>query len=276
MIIDSHVHIGESIGFIMPEEAVLTSMERYGIDYSLVSNSDSIEYDQQQQLLPLKLQVSQIESLKRALRFASLYPEKIGVLPWIKPTTEQLDEEFIRLVEDNIKLIHGLKVHPFFSNINFDDPKLEPYFQFAQNNNLPVLTHTASDGSDDPIRVYHMAVKYPKVNFIMGHMGLGTDNQEAIELMAKADNLYADTTWVPMESALQMIKRYGSKRVLFGSDNPIDGVDTYLCNKEGERSLYQQYFHELKELIDEHAYQDLMYRNAIRVFHLENVFGNHC
>lgn len=274
MIIDSHVHIGNSIGFIMPEEAVLASMERYHIDYSLVSNSDSIEYDQQLNLLPPGLQVSQVESLKRTLRLAALYPNKIGVLPWIKPATEELDEEFIRLVEDNIRLIRGIKVHPFFSNIDFDDPRLEPYYQFAERHHLPVLTHTATESVDDPIKVYHMAVKYPKVIFILGHMGLGSDNQAAIDLMEEADNLYADTTWVPLKSTLQIIRRFGSKRILFGSDNPIDGVDTYLTDNEGNRSLYQQYFHELKEMIDEDAYNDLMYRNAIRIFHLEDLFHN--
>ena len=45
MIIDSHVHIGNMLGFNMPEEMVLKSMEKYNIDFSLVSNIDSAEFD---------------------------------------------------------------------------------------------------------------------------------------------------------------------------------------------------------------------------------------
>ena len=43
--IDSHVHIGgEAEGFIINEELVLQSMENYGVDISIVSNADSVEY----------------------------------------------------------------------------------------------------------------------------------------------------------------------------------------------------------------------------------------
>ena len=38
MIIDSHVHIGSIGRFDMKPEYVIDSMERYGIDYSLVSS----------------------------------------------------------------------------------------------------------------------------------------------------------------------------------------------------------------------------------------------
>ena len=54
--------------------------------------------------------------------------------------------------------------------------------------------------------------------------------------------------------------------MVFGSDAPIDGVDTYLCNPKGERSLYQDYFEVLPQMISEEAYADLMYKNAIKIF----------
>lgn len=51
-----------------------------------------------------------------------------------------------------------------------------------------------------------MALKYPNVNFVMCHMGLATDNQEAIELIAKLPNLYGDTAWVRADMVYQAIK----------------------------------------------------------------------
>ena len=120
-----------------------------------------------------------------------------------------------------------------------------------------------------PIHVYNMAKKYPNVKFIMVHMGLGTDNKEAVELMAKADNLYADTTWVPVSTTMEVIRRYGSERVVFGTDSPIDGIDTYYYNRTGEPSLYREYFNELEEKIGKEAYADLMYRNAMRIFKIQ-------
>lgn len=52
MIIDTHVHIGNMLKFQMPEEMVIESMEKYGIDFSLVSNIDSTEVDFAQKEIP--------------------------------------------------------------------------------------------------------------------------------------------------------------------------------------------------------------------------------
>ena len=45
MRIDMHVHIGYALGWDMTEDMVLKSMERYNIDYSIVSNTESVRYD---------------------------------------------------------------------------------------------------------------------------------------------------------------------------------------------------------------------------------------
>ena len=100
-------------------------------------------------------------------------------------------------------------------------------------------------------------------------MGLGTDNKEAIELLGKLPNLYGDTTWVPIESTVQAVKLYGSKKIFFGSDNPIDGVDTYQNNPKGEPSVYQRYFNELEELIGKENYDNIMFKNAQKVFNIK-------
>ena len=63
---------------------------------------------------------------------------------------------------------------------------------------------------------------------------------------------------MPVSTTVEAIRRCGSKKMLFGTDNPIDGENTLLHNKTGDRSLYQQYFNELKELISEAEYEDLM------------------
>lgn len=267
MIIDAHVHIGgESVGFEMSEAVVLESMEKYNIDVCLVSNGDAGEYGHEAEPIPAELQVDQKTALKRIICFAKENEGRIYGGFWCKPHHEVLDDEIDALIAENRKNIVFLKVHPFHSNLAFDDEKMIPYLELAKKYNMPVVIHTGSGYNDSPERVLNMAKKYPMLKFIMAHMGLGTDNQLAIELMAKADNLYADTTWVPVSTTLEVIKRYGSERVMFGTDSPIDGVDTYYCNKEGEPSLYRQYFGELKDLISKEDYENLMWKTAKEVF----------
>lgn len=273
MIIDTHVHIGgEAVGFNMNEDSVIEAMEKYGIDFAIVSNADAGEVDHQQRLLPEHLQVSQEDALLRTVRFARKHADKIGVAAWVKPLTQGFTKEFEEMVYANQGIIYAIKLHPFHSNVSPVDSRVLPYIELAEKLNIPVVSHTGGCENAKPEYVYEAAKLFPKVSFVMVHMGLGSDNKKAMELLGKADNLYGDTTWVPMSTTITATETYGSKRMLFGSDMPIDGVDTYKQNPQGERSLYQDYFHELPKLISQEAYEDLMYRNAIRVFGLERLF----
>ena len=85
-------------------------------------------------------------------------------------------------------------------------------------------------------------------------------------MLGRLPNLYGDTTWVPVKSTVQAIEKWGSEKILFGSDNPIDGKDTYLHNRTGDRSLYQEYFHEFRERVCEEDYDNVMYKSAQRLF----------
>lgn len=269
MIIDTHVHIGEMIGFNMPEQMVLDSMAKYHIDYSLVSNIESAEYDGNLNIIPKEYQISQTASLEKSLKFARENPDKIGVFHWIKPAFEKVDDKLENMIKDNLDIIHGIKVHPYHSKTALDDPKLEPYYELAEKYNLPVTAHTGGCEEANSIHVYNAAIKHPKINFVMVHLGLGTDNKESIELLGKADNLYGDTTWVPMEHIIDAVNKFGSEKILFGSDNPIDGLDTYHNNPRGEISIYPAYFNDLKGIIGEENYNNIMYKNAIRLFNLK-------
>lgn len=272
MIIDTHVHTGifEDIDRIvnMSEEIVLEAMELYNIDMAVVSNA-AVEFDCEWNPVPMEKQISQEDSFLSAIAFARRNMDKIRIMPWVKPTNETPDERFEELLKENLDIVCGIKVHPFHSKIAFDSERVEAYIKLAQKYHLPVVSHTADCEETSVRKVYEMAKKYPDVNFVMAHMGLGTDNKEAVELLGKLPNLYGDTTWVPLETTLEVVEKYGSKKIMFGSDMPIDGLHTYHHNPKGEPSLYQRYFHELEEKIGKEAYEDIMYKNAMRIFGIE-------
>ena len=274
MIIDTHVHIGgEKVGFQMSEEMVLEAMEKYHVDYAIVSNGDAAEVDHEQNLLSQEVQLSQEEALLRVLAFARKNPTKIGVGVWVKPLTENVTPELEKLIRDNLDIIYAIKLHPFHSKISPVDERVIPYLELAKKYHLAVVSHTGGCEEAEPVHLYEAALKYPEIPFVMVHMGLGSNNQAALELLGKADNLYGDTAWVPMATTEEAIRRYGSRKMMFGSDMPIDGIDTYLCNPWGERSVYQDYLHVLPEKIGMEAYEALMWKNAVRVFGLKQFEG---
>lgn len=264
MIIDSHIHIGKIINFNMPEEMVIESMEKYKIDFSLVSNAEAAEVDHEQRPIPKEKQFGQIELNERLLKFVRKNSEKLGALLWIKPTTEGCTEEFENLILKNNDIVYGIKVHPYHSKLPFNSPKVAKYIELARKYSLVVVTHTSNDYESSPELVYEMALKYPEVKFVMYHMGLGTDNEKAIELISKLPNLYGDTAWVSPEKAMKAISVCGIEKILFGTDNPINGVDTY-----DDENFYNFYRSDMKGMVSKEDYDKFMFENAIKLFNLK-------
>ncbi len=269
MIIDTHVHLGgDALDFDMTEEYILYSMEKYNIDFSIVSNVDAATLHHNQTPLPDDVVKSQIESLERTLKFVKTHKNKLGAGVWVRPEKEKCDSKLINIIKENRDYIYYVKCHPYHSGVPFDSEEYEQYFKLAKMFNMPVATHTGGNDNASPQRVYNAAKKHPDVNFIMVHMDLATDHKIAIDLISKLPNLYGDTTWVDVESTLRFLEKNSSKKLLFGTDNPIDGKDTLHHNKKGEKSIYQEYFHKLDKLVSKEDYENIMYKNAIELFNI--------
>ena len=254
-IIDSHAHIGKILKFNMKEEYILNSMTKYNISFSLVSNGESAEYDQNQILLSENQTISQIKSAKRAVEFAKKYPNKIGALIWIKPITERCDSEFISYIKENRKFIYGFKIHAFHSKISANDIRLEKYYSLAEELGLPVVVHSDKTKEGNPLNIYNAAKRHKKINFVIVHMGLGTDHKNSFKYISKLDNLYGDTTRVSYTDIIEAVKICGSEKILFGTDNPMNSLD-----------VYQPFFSNLKSLLKNEDYENIMYKNAKRLF----------
>lgn len=262
MIIDSHVHIGLLAGRDMRPELLLHSMETYGIDYALVSSGAAIEFDDAGQPFPADRRHDQYAANAPAVAMAREHPDKIGVSVWCMPHTEGLDYRFLQLLADGGDVIKGLKFHPYHSRTPMTDPSVQPYLALAEERGLPVSVHTAADEWSSCRFAYEAARAFPAVNFIMVHMGLCTDNAEAIALIGSLPNLYGDTTWVPPEAARKLVERFGAHKLLFGTDSPIDGEDTYA------HPFYRTYFGAFKEWVTPEDYDRIMCGNAQRLFGL--------
>ena len=102
-------------------------------------------------------------------------------------------------------------------------------------------------------------------------MDLDSDGKEAIELISQLPNLYGDTTWVSVKTTLNAIEKCGSEKILFGTDNPIDGKDHMLYNRAGQRSLCQEYFNEFRDMVSAEDYDNIMYKNAVKLFGISHL-----
>jgi uncharacterized protein len=263
MIIDAHAHIGQlhQISSSQSRDMILKSIDRYHIDFSLVSNGDAEEFSSKGRKLRRK--PSQLSLNQATIDFVSAHPTRLGALLWCKPFSETADEPLEKLIREHRQLIFGLKFHPFCSQVAANDPKMEPYYHLAKKEHLPILFHTAVDRCSSILYLEEAAKKHPEITFIAAHMELLSDNLEALRVVRDVPNVYGDTAWVSPTKALEIIQACGDQKLLFGTDNPIDGYDT--LNHKYYRSYLSKSF---QRKVGKKAYENLMFRNAIRVYQL--------
>lgn len=236
MIIDIHTHLGTVENrYHMPIDYQLKAMEKYSVDYAIISD---ISCGEPYSVGELDLQY---KKNKKAIEIITPFKEKLGLMPWCRPNAEGYNKKLEKLIIENRDIIKGLKMHPNISNLAFNDEKYIPYLEIAEKYELPVLVHTKDSPFSKVSFVEEMAKKFKKVNFILGHMNLGGDKAESFRIIKQNPNVYGDTAWVTFEDTEKAIALGLEEKIFFGTDSPISGLDTY-------KDFYKPYFEKQDKL----------------------------
>jgi len=271
MIIDSHTHIGHILYPVgknrvsnLPAEQLIEAMDKYSINQALVSSIEGAEFDSEKNPAPPGKQIPQLQSFKNLVKIIRQHD---GTLPgspglkallWIKPHTEDVTPALVQFIEENRDCIAGFKMHPALSNMSFRDERFLPYLKLADNLSMPVQVHTENDGRSDPAFVEQVAADFPGLDFVMVHMGLNTDNTEAIRIIRDNANIYGDTCEVEIDNVFKAMEVCGSEKILFGTDAIVHGTDTY--------KGYLPLIHELRSRPDKNDADNILYENCLRLF----------
>lgn len=259
MIIDVHAHIGVIPGgFQMPLENQLYGMEKYGIDYALISD---IRCGESQTVTDGKTPYQTLIN-REAAETVRANKDRLGLMLWCRPNAEEgFTREFAEIYRNNKDIVKGLKVHPDISGLPFNDAKICPYLEMAQEYSLPVLIHTQENAYSKVSFVREMARRFPKVNFILGHMSLSGDKTESFRALAECPNVYGDTAWVCYADVVKACDLGLEDKILFGTDSPIAGRDTY-----GDPAYYLPLYRN-RELPSQ-TMDKILFQNARRLFRL--------
>jgi Amidohydrolase len=117
----------------------------------------------------------------------------------------------------------GIKLHSRADGgFALNDPILiRPIVEAAAQHDLVVLFHTGEMHFAMPGLLWDLALDYPSVRFICGHMGGWDGFAEALAMAKRVENVWLDTTlaWPPnlIQHAVAAI---GPHRLLYGSDSP--------------------------------------------------------
>lgn len=147
----------------------------------------------------------------------------------VHPDYENPEAEIERLIEAGLK---GIKLHPDFQGFDADSPSMDRIYRCI-GSRLPVLMHAGDANLDhaSPRRIAHVMDKFPELRIIAAHLG-GHQKWEEAEEFLIGRNLWLDTSsaiaFMEPGRAVDIIRKHGVDRVLFGTDYPITYHDREL------------------------------------------------
>ena len=123
-------------------------------------------------------------------------------------------EDLVRVAVERYGFV-GIKLHRHDARITREVCEAAAAF------GIPVLYDPVAEVSVAEL----LAVEYPRVNFIIAHLGSFSDDWRAqlafIDLLARHPNIHADTSGVRRFDLLELaVARAGPEKLLFGSDGP--------------------------------------------------------
>ncbi len=152
----------------------------------------------------------------------------------------------------------GIKLHPQLQLFRPSHEKAFEIYALAETYHLPILFHTGLSpvsprwqGRYLHMKDFETAVRFfPKVTFIFGHAG-GVGYEEAVRLGKKYENIYFETSGQSVPAIKLLIKTFGAKRVIYGSDWPFYPMAMSLAkallatedNKKARKEIFSKTIH---------------------------------
>jgi predicted TIM-barrel fold metal-dependent hydrolase len=115
----------------------------------------------------------------------------------------------------------GLKLAPLVHRFAFSDPATQALASACGELGFPFYTHVVSDASADIAALAKLAAMFPATNFVIGHMGMGHVDTEAIDVAAKLGNVYLETSLASPLAVLMAVRTAGAEKCFFGSEFPL-------------------------------------------------------
>ena len=199
----------------------------------------------------------QVKSINEFVaREVELFGEFLVGLGTLHQDSQTMKEDVEHLIELSLK---GVKLHPDIQNFKIDEERYFPIYELCEKYSLPILMHTGDYRYDNsnPNRVIPILETFKNLTLIGAHFGGWSMYDEASKQLCKYENFFVDCSSafyaLDKTDAKTIINRYGTDKVLFGTDYPM-----------WEASEELEYFFSLG--FSEEDNKKMLSENAKRVF----------
>ncbi len=235
--IDAHAHVGHFGGWAnvgLTAEEMVAAMDRHAIERTVISYMDNAVTE---------------EAVRR---FPSRFEGLIWVNPYHGETDIALAERLIR--EEGFK---GIKLHPLFDAYTANDEVVHPVMELAGRLNVPVFVHSGHPPFSLPHSIAQLAQDFPSIPVVLVHMGHGHGVyiQASLDLSRRIDNLYLETSGMPMHTKIyEAYEKVGHDRIFWGSDAPfhlyeVEELRTQLCGLN-DTALENIFYNNIKKFLN--------------------------
>lgn len=194
-------------------QGLLESTEEAGIDCSVV--------------LPIATKPSQFRTINE---YAARFQEgKLISFGSVHPASENYKEELREIKAMGLK---GIKLHPDYQDMYFNDIRYKRLVSYATELGLIVSVHAGQDPlcPEDihctPQMSAELIGDVAPEKLVLAHLG-GNQQWDEVEQYLVGKNVYLDTAvifdYIEQEQFLRILRNHGSDKVLFATDSPWAG-----------------------------------------------------
>jgi predicted TIM-barrel fold metal-dependent hydrolase len=208
-------------------------------------------------------------------QYVARSPESLIGFLSLDPTQEGWEREMRR---GHLELgLRGIKLLPMYAGFRPDDDALEPLWEYARQQNLPVILHTGTTFiSQAPLActfprwVDPVAIRFPEIKIVLAHLAHPYEH-ECIAIIRKHEHVYADLSalhYRPFQlyQSLMLVQEYGVwDKLLFGTDYPFTTVTASL---DGLRGLNRMLDGTALPRLDEQRIEAVIYRDSLDILGL--------
>lgn len=217
MIIDAHAHISETT--YGNTELYLEQLDRAGIDQGIAVPGGMMDVRKMTDYITGRASPeSTIPNNSYLSRSCETYQKRLKGLVCIDPHSEQA----LDTLEQSFKNgFCGLKFSPMTHQFSFASKAVTNLVDLCGDYGYPVYTHVLYNPGASTTRFVALAQQFPKVKFILGHMGFGPADQEGLEAAVKLDNFFLESSTGNFLHMKETVRRAGAGKLIFGSEFPL-------------------------------------------------------
>lgn len=210
MIFDFHCHYSPSFfryrEYRMDLDSLIADMDRHGIGGAVLSAAgEYAAYETGQ-------------GNRFVADAARRFPERFVGFATINPWSRARGIEELRRAHG--EGLAGLVLHPILQGFEANDPLVFPLVEAALALAMPIYVTGGAPYLAMPYKIADLAGRYPEGRFILGHAGWDFHFDVPYCLEA-CPNLWAETSKNGLANLEALARKFGSARLLFGSDVPF-------------------------------------------------------